>query len=74
MHYKVSLLTRTLLLAVVFQVTTSQAQQKFSKRQIEKIKTETLNQVQEQHKNTQVMIDKVFSFAELVNSVPSCQK
>lgn len=65
MHYKVSLLTRTLLLAVVFQVTTSQAQQKFSKRQIEKIKTETLNQVQEQHKNTQVMIDKVFSFAEL---------
>ena len=65
MHYKVSLLTRTLLLAVVFQVTTSQAQQKFSKRQIEKIKTETLNQVQEQHKNTQIMIDKVFSFAEL---------
>src|SRR6056300_562230 len=65
MHYTVSLLTRTLLLAVVFQVTTSQAQQKFSKRQIEKIKTETLNQVQAQHKNTQVMIDKVFSFAEL---------
>ena len=65
MHYKVSLLTRTLLLAVVFQVTTSQAQQKFSKRQIEKIKTETLNQVQAQNKNTQVMIDKVFSFAEL---------
>jgi aminobenzoyl-glutamate utilization protein B len=65
MHYTVSLLTRSLLLAVVFQVTTSQAQQKFSKRQIEKIKTETLNQVQAQHKNTQVMIDKVFSFAEL---------
>jgi aminobenzoyl-glutamate utilization protein B len=65
MHYTVSLLTRTLLLTVVFQVTTSQAQQKFSKRQIEKIKTETLNQVQAQHKNTQVMIDKVFSFAEL---------
>jgi len=65
MHYTVSLLTRSLLFAVVFQVTTSQAQQKFSKRQIEKIKTETLNQVQAQHKNTQVMIDKVFSFAEL---------
>ena len=65
MHYTVSLLTRSLLLAVVFQVTTSQAQQKFSKRQIEKIKTETLNKVQAQHKNTQVMIDKVFSFAEL---------
>ena len=65
MHYKLSLLTRFLLLAVVFQVTTSQAQQKYSKRQIEKIKTETLNQVQAQHKNTQVMIDKAFSFAEL---------
>ncbi|MDA9187942.1 amidohydrolase, partial [Flavobacteriaceae bacterium] len=65
MHYTVSLLTRTLLLLVVFQVTTSQAQQKFSKREIEKIKTETLNQVEAQHKNTQVMIDKVFSFAEL---------
>jgi aminobenzoyl-glutamate utilization protein B len=41
------------------------AQEKLSKRQIQKIKTETLNQVQEQHKMTQVMIDKIFSFAEL---------
>ena len=44
---------------------TLQAQQKFSKRQIQKIKSETLKKVEDRHKNTQVMIDKVFSFAEL---------
>ena len=41
------------------------AQQKFSTRQIQKLKNETLQKVEAQHKNTQVMIDKVFSFAEL---------
>ena len=46
-------------------VTTVHAQQKLSKRQIEKIKTEILNKVQDRHKNTQVMVDKIFSFAEL---------
>ena len=46
-------------------VTTAHAQQKLSKRQIEKIKTETLDKVQDRHKNTQVMVDKIFSFAEL---------
>ena len=46
-------------------VTTANAQQKLSKRQIEKIKTEILNKVQDRHKNTQVMVDKIFSFAEL---------
>ena len=40
---------------------TLQAQQKFSKRQIQKIKSETLKKVEDRHKNTQVMIDKVFS-------------
>lgn len=41
------------------------AQQKFSTRQIQKLKNETLQKVEAKHKNTQVMIDKVFSFAEL---------
>ncbi|MDB2696114.1 amidohydrolase [Flavobacteriaceae bacterium] len=48
-----------------FHIIALQAQQKFSKRQIQQIKSETLKRVQEQHKNTQVMVDKVFSFAEL---------
>jgi len=58
---------RTSLLALLYILlaTPATAQQKFSKRQIQKIKTETLNQVQERHKMTQVMIDKIFSFAEL---------
>ena len=46
-------------------LTTLQAQQKFSKRQIQQIKSATLKKVEDRHKNTQVMIDKVFSFAEL---------
>ena len=58
---------RTSLLALLYILlaTPATAQQKFSKRQIQKIKTETLNQVQERHKMTQVMTDKIFSFAEL---------
>ncbi|MEK9612408.1 MAG: amidohydrolase [Flavobacteriaceae bacterium] len=53
------------LIACLGLITGVKAQQKFSKRAIAKIKTETLSQVQSHHKNTQVMIDKVFSFAEL---------
>ena len=55
----------SVLLCSLITVTPAQGQQKFSKRQIHKMKMETLEKVQEQHKNTQVMIDKVFSFAEL---------
>ena len=55
----------SVLLCSLITVTPAQGQQKFSKRQIHKMKMETLEKVQGQHKNTQVMIDKVFSFAEL---------
>ena len=54
-----------LVFLLFFNIFVLQAQQKFSRRQIQEIKTETLKKVQERHKNTQVMIDKVFSFAEL---------
>ena len=40
-------------------------QKKYSKKQIQKLKTEVSQIVQDNHKQTQVMIDKVFSFAEL---------
>tara|TARA_B110000046_G_C13001564_1_gene402405 strand:- start:565 stop:2202 length:1638 start_codon:yes stop_codon:yes gene_type:complete len=54
-----------LVFLLFFNIFGLQAQQKFSRRQIQEIKTEILKKVQERHKNTQVMIDKVFSFAEL---------
>ena len=54
-----------LVFLLFFNIFGLQAQQKFSRRQIQEIKTVTLKKVQERHKNTQVMIDKVFSFAEL---------
>jgi aminobenzoyl-glutamate utilization protein B len=54
-----------ILLCFLITVISVQGQQRFSKRQIHKMKAETLEKVQGQHKNTQVMIDKVFSFAEL---------
>ncbi len=41
------------------------AQKKYSKKQINRLKKEAAEIVQSQHKQTQVMIDKVFSFAEL---------
>jgi len=41
------------------------AQQNFSKKKIEKLKDEVAEIVQNNHKQTQVMIDKIFSFAEL---------
>jgi aminobenzoyl-glutamate utilization protein B len=40
-------------------------QKKYSKKQIEKFKTEVAQIVQDNSKQTQVMIDKIFSFAEL---------
>ena len=50
---------------LIFQLTMSNAQQKFSNKQIQKLKSETIDLVETKHKMTQIMIDKVFSFAEL---------
>ncbi len=52
-------------LLLIFQFTISNAQQKFSNKRIQKLKSETVDLVQAKHKMTQIMIDKVFSFAEL---------
>lgn len=41
------------------------AQKKYNQKQIDKLKNEAADIVQQNHKQTQVMIDKVFSFAEL---------
>jgi len=41
------------------------AQKRYSKKQIEKLKAEVAQIVQDNSKQTQVMIDKIFSFAEL---------
>ncbi|MBS9463807.1 amidohydrolase [Flagellimonas sp. 389] len=41
------------------------AQKKFSKKQIEKFKTEVAQIVEANKKQTQVMVDKIFSFSEL---------
>jgi aminobenzoyl-glutamate utilization protein B len=65
MEYQFTLRKKVFLVLVIFQLIAVQAQQKFSKRQIQNIKTATLESVENRHKNTQVMIDKVFSFAEL---------
>src|SRR6056300_184473 len=65
MKYTLHQFSKVFFLIFTFQFSVTHAQQKLSKRKIEKIKIETLNQVQAQHKNTQVMVDKVFSFAEL---------
>ena len=40
-------------------------QQKFSKKKIEKLKSEVAQIVEDNHKQSQVMVDKIFSFAEL---------
>ncbi|OUU48536.1 MAG: amidohydrolase [Flavobacteriaceae bacterium TMED68] len=53
------------LFIIVFQLTAANAQKSFSKNQIKKLKKQTVNMVQSKYKMTQVMIDKVFSFAEL---------
>ncbi|AWX43110.1 p-aminobenzoyl-glutamate hydrolase subunit [Flagellimonas maritima] len=46
-------------------VVTLTAQKKFSKKQIEKLKTEVAEIVEANKKQTQVMVDKIFSFSEL---------
>ena len=57
--------TVKLVFLLFFPALTLQAQKKISKRQINDIKIEIMQEVEDRHKNTQVMIDKVFSFAEL---------
>ena len=52
-------------LLLIFQFSISNAQQKLSNNRIQKLKSETIDLVQAKHKMTQIMIDKVFSFAEL---------
>lgn len=65
MRHVLVLFNKALFLLAIFQFSNSDAQEKFSKRQIQKIKSETIDQVQGRFKQTQVMIDKIFSFAEL---------
>lgn len=43
----------------------SYGQKKYSPKQIEALKTEVAGIVQDHHKQSQVMVDKIFSFAEL---------
>ena len=56
---KFQLLASTLLMIV-----TTHAQ-KFSKGKIKKLKAEVAQIVEDNHKQSQVMVDKIFSFAEL---------
>ncbi len=65
MGHRFSFLSKVLAFIFIVHTTSIVGQQNFSKRRIQKIKTETLASVSDHHKNTQVMIDKVFSFAEL---------
>lgn len=55
----------TLLLTMLLFCSGAFAQKQFNKKQIEKLKNEAADIVQQNHKQTQVMIDKIFSFAEL---------
>lgn len=55
----------SLLLSFLFLSTGLWAQKQYSKKQIEKLKNEAADLVEQNHKQTQVMIDKIFSFAEL---------
>jgi len=58
--------TVLLVTALFFQFIMSPVQgQQISKRQLQKIKSAIQEEVESRHKETQVMIDKVFSFAEL---------
>ena len=41
------------------------AQKKYSKKQIEKLKSELTTTIEDNKKQAQVMVDKIFSFAEL---------
>ena len=65
MKQVISKSVKLFLFIIVFQLTGANAQKSFSKNQIQKLKKQTVNLVQSKHKMTQVMIDKVFSFAEL---------
>lgn len=58
---------RTLLLMclVALIIMPVKAQKTYSKKKIEKLKEEVAQIVQDNHKQTQVMVDKIFSFAEL---------
>jgi aminobenzoyl-glutamate utilization protein B len=51
--------------AMALIITPLKAQKKFSKKKIENLKNEVTEIVQANHKQTQVMVDKIFSFAEL---------
>lgn len=57
--------TTTLFCALLLLSGTAFAQKKYSKKQIEKLKNEASEIVLNNHKQTQVMVDKIFSFAEL---------
>ena len=65
MRQVISKSVKLFLFIIFFQLATANAQKSFSKNQIQKLKKQTVNLVQSKHKMTQVMIDKVFSFAEL---------
>ncbi|KYG73192.1 amidohydrolase [Roseivirga echinicomitans] len=54
-----------LCIALLFTSSFTFAQKKYSEKQITKLKTEVAQIVEDNHKQTQVMIDKIFSFAEL---------
>ena len=58
---------RNLVLAscMLFFVALVNAQKKYSKKQIEKLKTEAAAMIEADKKQAQVMVDKVFSFSEL---------
>ncbi|MFT6215952.1 MAG: aminobenzoyl-glutamate utilization protein B [Roseivirga sp.] len=57
---------KTTLLSLAFLITFSvEAQKKYNPKQIDKLKTEVAQIVESNEKQTQVMIDKIFSFAEL---------
>ncbi len=60
-------MSRILMMAscMLFFMASIVAQKKKSNKQIEKLKTEVAAIVQANHKQSQVMVDKVFSFAEL---------
>ncbi len=60
-----SVVTVWVFLVVVLFSSTAQAQKKFSKNAIKKQKAAVAALVEGRHKNTQVMVDKIFSFAEL---------
>jgi aminobenzoyl-glutamate utilization protein B len=61
---KIFLLLAVFLFFVLFEQPVS-AQQKWNDSKIDKLKKEVAQRVQEQQKMAQVMVDKVFSFAEL---------